>query len=630
MHKSLKTLASLCAIAPAMTILVACSSEDDPNPDMVNYNLDISFTEAQLGQRSAEENEIKQLVRDLSAKRAVSFNKITDLMEKKHARASSHLVDVNGDSSTLKAFLDQVTPDNQTQMDNGRQVKISYEESILEHHDGVPMIYNLAKANVVDVMVENRMQCYSGTYIYQLIRRRMGAPDFRKANEVVIFEPGHVKAGYVLESEDGLSRALIGIETTQTGGGGSLITVLNESNRSIGNRIVLDAELFALMDLIQNDIINPNALKTDIMQYTADKYGFDLEPVTSPDLGVGGNVVAGSDMINSSIFAFGEVLEEAGDQERHPSGDDGSEDSLLTQEAIFAPAEQEFDASMELNRGDLLILTPTGRNSDGANLHMNLSLTRFFGEENGWCEMMDVMLPDPYSLNGFSPRTLDRLVVGDLATDSSVILQRENSDLPVLFCNSTEPLAPNLGMIQNAFLNEAIVELVRCSNESIRLEDERCSEQEIVQTVDDIIASAEIHEGDVLVFTPDGQNNNGTDLYQALLSSPHHTLDGSGEGWCQLHASSRGQVANGSIGRLVAVQSPRLSSFYFRNERTDETVLHCARFMQGGVSGPLNLQALRSIFQDQANVDLIQCSSRTVRAADPRCQSGSSDETVPF
>jgi hypothetical protein len=165
------------------------------------------------------------------------------------------------------------------------------------------------------------MQCYSGTYLYELLRRQAGRARFRQGHEVVIFEDGHVLPGYFEFSPDGKTKVLVGVETTVAGGGGTELATITASEKSIGNRRVVDAELFALVELLQDDLTNGKQIVDAVLAQTAKEYGFDLSPIEET-LSPGGGMAA-AEMLNASLFGFGHANVPDGDIARSDSSDDG-------------------------------------------------------------------------------------------------------------------------------------------------------------------------------------------------------------------------------------------------------------------------------------------------------------------
>lgn len=297
--------------------LAACSNDEKPapSPDLVTYKLKLDVL-------PDTDKSIQDLAASINAGSAVSFNHVTELLVEKHAV-----------SDATKAKLSQIVPTNLGALSQ-RQTKIGYESLLKKLSGDRDLIYNRNATNISQVLEDGKMQCYSGTYLYQLIRRRIGAQAFRKSNEVVILQPGHILPGYI-DEKDKMS-AIIGVETTVRGGGGRVLAIFDEKSKSIGNIRVVDAELFALVELMQNEVTNKDELLQQVLDQTAKRYGFEVTAVqvpVAPGAGVsstsGQSSVQNSEqMLNSSLLGFGSISVPAGDQARSESGDSGDRDML--------------------------------------------------------------------------------------------------------------------------------------------------------------------------------------------------------------------------------------------------------------------------------------------------------------
>jgi hypothetical protein len=319
-----------------LTFLVACKgkgfkAKSESNPDLVSYSLKMDMDES--AQPSAD---LKQLIADINSGKPVSFSRITRQLMEKHAKASSQAT-----SDQIAQFVNRITPKNITSL-NGRQTKQSYEAAI-----GGDLIYNRDKSNVTDIMLEKKMQCYSGTYLYQLVTRQAGAPAFRARNEVVIFEKGHVRPGYFQFFKN--SKVLVGIETTQAGPAGEWISSLGNGNTSLGSRCVVDAELYAIVELAQNYLKNKSEVVKQAYAQTAKKYGFEVDPVCQPEVSHSST----AQLLNSSVFGFGVADVPAGDQPRTASSDDGKPFA----EPVFKTAlgRRERRVEMPLNSNSVIV-----------------------------------------------------------------------------------------------------------------------------------------------------------------------------------------------------------------------------------------------------------------------------------
>lgn len=79
------------------------------------------------------------------------------------------------------------------------------------------LAYNRDMVSLMNYLNEGRMQCYSGTSLFEVLRQAQTPKSQSKDLFVVIFENGHVLPGYLELKSDGYH--LVGIETTVDGSG---------------------------------------------------------------------------------------------------------------------------------------------------------------------------------------------------------------------------------------------------------------------------------------------------------------------------------------------------------------------------------------------------------------------------
>lgn len=300
----------LLPLALSLTFCGKKKSKAPQDTDSVVYNLPIKLTpDTKL------QGKVLELAQNIQARKAVSFNGITDLMIAKHAEAGgASAADLKG--QVLKIYVPGTYA-------HGGMLKIKYEQNLKTLH-GRDLLYNREAANIKNITGEGRVQCYSGTYLYQVLRRQPGRDAFRAGREVVIFESGHVLPGYFQNNADG-SKSLIGIETTTSGASRRFLAKITPQSKSVGDRRVVDAEIYAVVDLLQESLANPDEVALAALKLTAEKYGFDMPATSVAQSGATAQDTVTARLLNSSIFGFGRADVPAGDQPRADSGDDGSQ-----------------------------------------------------------------------------------------------------------------------------------------------------------------------------------------------------------------------------------------------------------------------------------------------------------------
>lgn len=299
-------------IAGLALSLVHCAK--DSKPEMDDGDISVLDLPMQIKPDAKLETEKKAIAEAVKEKKGISFRQVTKLMIERHVKNSKNS---SVTTNQIQQFVQSITPAKSL---SAAQTKIHYEQKISQQHGGKPLIYNASKSNIVDVHAENRVQCYSGTYLYEIIRRQQKPSAFRAGHEVVIFTYGHVLPGYMVKTADGYS--LMGIETTISGGG----RISYGLAKNLGsNTKVVDAELFALTEIYADEIANPSEVANAIVQATAKKYGIPLTDGYAPSSSADVNQTR---QLNQSIFAFGTADVSPVDKERSVSIDDGKKDDL--------------------------------------------------------------------------------------------------------------------------------------------------------------------------------------------------------------------------------------------------------------------------------------------------------------
>lgn len=250
----------------------------------------------------------------INRKEPVAFGKVTDLMLEDHLAASLSRTagEPKSDSSTARIFLNRLV--DKAMGSNANEIKAAYELE-LERIVGAPVVYNRDFTSVLDISRFGKLQCYSGSILHELvIREKFLAGHFRDSNFVVIFESGHVLPGFMIQ--EGASFRLFGVETTASGRARidyGLASSLDSSVR------VVDAELFALVELFKFELKDGAILANEVLKRTADRY-----QIARPFLIETSNYAQQSyaaDRLNWSPFGFGSPSTPSGDRTRSQMDD---------------------------------------------------------------------------------------------------------------------------------------------------------------------------------------------------------------------------------------------------------------------------------------------------------------------
>lgn len=202
-------------------------------------------------------------------------------------RSSLNEVGKTGESSEIDSF------------------KIAYEENIANtYHDSQPLLYNVDATSLAQPILENRMQCYSGSLLFYVLTELAG---FTEVPRFAIFTNGHILPGIL--SNDG--NELYGIESTAKGKG---IVTIDPVPEVSGNIRVVEIYPFLLIEFLKQEISNFPELYAET-QNSLRKYGFSIENLLPLDY----NQTNGSkddttfvynsspDILNNTPFGFGSV-----------------------------------------------------------------------------------------------------------------------------------------------------------------------------------------------------------------------------------------------------------------------------------------------------------------------------------
>jgi len=272
-------------------------NKNDGSSDLVTYQIKLEAD----SKASLSEDE-KSILTKINNGEAVSFSLITKLLIRDHASYYNQLAkEKNKDElklDDLVALVSKLVAAQNGEADP-HQIKLKY-ESKMKEINGSNSKYNGVATTLGHISKENQQQCYSGTMLNQVVWR--GNPTFRNQNPVVIFEDGHILSGY-MKKEEGKWH-MYGVETTALG----RAQIKYGATDSISKPVrVVDAELFAIMELFKNQLSNSNDLAQEILKITAEKYDLKLGPISG--FQGNGTSLAGLNP-NSSPFAFGDAKEE--------------------------------------------------------------------------------------------------------------------------------------------------------------------------------------------------------------------------------------------------------------------------------------------------------------------------------
>lgn len=182
--------------------------------------------------------------------------------------------------------------------------KSNYEGQIASlFFENQPLAYNRDAVSASNIVLDNRMQCYSGTTLFLALSELSVAPH---AHKVVIFTSGHVLPGYIEMVAN--EPHLVGVETTSAG---KAVVRYGKTKSITGAIRVFDAHQFLFIELFKEDLTNFEH-NFQILQTTMEKYGFKKEALRA--YAKTGETT--DQVLNASPLAFGKTNVPAGDQKR--------------------------------------------------------------------------------------------------------------------------------------------------------------------------------------------------------------------------------------------------------------------------------------------------------------------------
>lgn len=323
-------LSSLASVFALTLFASACGSPQDTkpaltganlDPDQVKYDLKIRVDSAKL--TDAE----KGLVERINAGDTVSFKMVTSLAQQAQEREFAESEGFSGEedhvareTSIARERLAAIVPADLATLDPAA-IKLGLEDGLLGYF-GKELEYEAEFANVLNPLLDNTLQCYSGTVLYNLVSRSLPGSAYRAKNFVTIFTKGHVLPGY-MATENG-EFVLYGIEMTQSG----RAQVRYGSAKGLRGEIaVVDADYFMLTEIFKDRINNYCEVQTEIVELTAKKYGMEILKGRCEGSGSRNVLLPGvraaeakkSKKVKAPLFAFGESDAPKGRQKRAAS-----------------------------------------------------------------------------------------------------------------------------------------------------------------------------------------------------------------------------------------------------------------------------------------------------------------------
>lgn len=186
--------------------------------------------------------------------------------------------------------------------------KVEIDSRLTARNGGQPLFYNRDFPSLAGPLQEGRMQCFSGSMLNLIVQRQKPQAEFSAAKPVMIFTPGHILPGYVVDDH------LVGVETTVIGRGRNDFGPTKELQGPIR---VVDAEAFVQMYVYQAKLKDVPAMVQILLKQTASRYGIPLDR-TEAGIAKGELTIAADAPLNRVAFGFGldADISESGDKQR--------------------------------------------------------------------------------------------------------------------------------------------------------------------------------------------------------------------------------------------------------------------------------------------------------------------------
>lgn len=225
--------------------------------------------------------------------------------------------------STMKAILQNLARESNVNQADQMELKKSLDAAI--DNELGEILYNKDHVSFYSYFEKQRMQCFSGTSLYEVIRHMRAGYNLDMA--VIIFENGHVLPGYMQRIGRSNRFELVGMETTVIGGKKSY----GPADEIQGGVRVIEANFFLATEIFEEKILNMQAVFNKALEITAAKYGLPLvqieqtipnpvieyDPQNELEIDVASLQEGFEERINRSMFAFGSSAGvPSGDQER--------------------------------------------------------------------------------------------------------------------------------------------------------------------------------------------------------------------------------------------------------------------------------------------------------------------------
>ncbi len=254
--------------ASGLILFSGCGTPIDSKPQSATdtYKIPLQFT---VGTSFGLSESKQVLYQRIQNKESVSFKAITETLIEDHYRNwIDRRRDLNNPSfaQALKRIQSFATPFESAELGDIKETL----EARVEGVSGQRPVYNSRAVSLLDIPYSRRMQAFSGTSLLLVaLREAWGRTRLEQSHSVAIYESGHILPGYLVQKEG--KWHLVGIETAVTNKGRVLYGPLEDALKARLLRIV-DAELWAVVELFKFEADNLVDLANQALKLTAEKY----------------------------------------------------------------------------------------------------------------------------------------------------------------------------------------------------------------------------------------------------------------------------------------------------------------------------------------------------------------------
>ena len=231
-------------------------------PQVENRNEEFIFSDLEFKVKPECLSPRKQMVFDsIRTQGGLRFSVLTDLLIEDHWESRKHEFEL----PYLHSLIDQIADvKHATDLPS---LKLEY-ESNLERIFSSKTKYNADANTLVDICANNKLQCFSGTVLNQVVARKvLGASEYEKQHPVIIYEEGHVLPGFMVLTEQGWQ--LVGIESTIKGAAQMAPLLAKDLKRPMK---IYDANDWILFQLFKDCLDSPKTTGEEMLSRATKKY----------------------------------------------------------------------------------------------------------------------------------------------------------------------------------------------------------------------------------------------------------------------------------------------------------------------------------------------------------------------